>query len=312
MHVLRPTRDGLSIRGACLLVVIAVATGCIAVACGGTGTSAQGTPVVLIVGDSLVAAAATDLTGLSPTRAHTVVLAGIGASPCDLWAGYRASPPFGAGFLSFRAAVLTRRPSAVVLAFTGNPGVSVHACITRPTADYSLSEILSTYRRSLKAMGVFASGRGARVFLSASPARNPSVPEGWVGQTQEGYNGDPAFNAMMSGLASSEGWTYETAAAAAISGPGLGWTTYLPCQPAKGIACIDGRQQVRYGGPDAIHCDAPGSNGIGAPSDGSLRFANGLLTPPLAALGLKPMAEAGSASTTVPRNTCTGPKATTS
>ncbi len=240
-----------------------------------------------------------------------MVLAGVGDSPCDLWSGYRASPPFGDGYLSFRSTVVSERPSVVVLAFTGNPGVSVHACITMPTAPYSLSEILSTYRRSLRAMGAFAAERGAKIFLSASPARNPGVPEGWVHQVQEGYNGDPAFNVMMSGLASSEGWTYETAAAAAISGPGLGWTTYLPCQPAKGIDCIDGRQRVRFGGPDAIHCDAPGSNGTGAPSDGSLRFARGLLTPPLAALGLHALAEVGSGSTTVPTRSCAGPKVTT-
>ena len=265
--------------------------------------------MVLIVGDSLVAAATTELTGLAPSQADTVVLAGIGASPCDLWAGYRAVPPFGTAYLSFRAAVDSKRPNVVVLAFTGNPGVSVHACITNPTTAYSLPEILAAYRRSLSSMGVFAASRGARVFLSATPARNPSVPEGWVGQTQEGYNGDSAFNAMMSELASSEGWTYETDAAAAISGPGLGWTTFLPCQPARGIACIDGHQQVRYGGTDAIHCDAPGSNGTGAPSDGSLRFARGLLTPPLAALGLRPMAEVRS-STTVTGPSCTGPKTT--
>lgn len=267
--------------------------------------------MVLIVGDSLVAAARSDITGLSPTQADTMVLAGVGDSPCDLWSGYRASPPFGDGYLSFRSTVVSERPSVVVLAFTGNPGVSVHACITMPTAPYSLSEILSTYRRSLRAMGAFAAERGAKIFLSASPARNPGVPEGWVHQVQEGYNGDPAFNVMMSGLASSEGWTYETAAAAAISGPGLGWTTYLPCQPAKGIDCIDGRQRVRFGGPDAIHCDAPGSNGTGAPSDGSLRFARGLLTPPLAALGLHALAEVGSGSTTVPTRSCAGPKVTT-
>jgi hypothetical protein len=261
--------------------------------------------VVLIVGDSLVAAATTDLTGLSPPGADTAVLAGIGASPCDLWAGYRASPPFGGGYLSFRAAVGSKRPKEVVFAFTGNPGVSTHACITRPDSAYTLTEILAAYRGSLRAMGAFATGRGARVFLSATPGRNPGVPEGWTGQTQEGYNGDPAFNAMMAALARSEGWTYETNAAAAISGPGLEWTLYLPCQPAKGIACIDGRQQVRYGGPDAIHCDAPGSNGIGTPSDGSLRFAHGLLTPPLAALGLRPLAASGSTTTTtVPPASC--------
>ncbi len=283
-------------------IVVASATA----ACGSAGTGAQDRPVVLIVGDSLVAAATTDVTGLSPPQADTVVLAGIGASPCDLWAGYRASPPFGSGSLSFRAAVDSERPKVVVLAFTGNPGVSAHACITRPTTAYRLSEILAAYRGALRTMGEFASREGARIILSASPARNPDVPEGWTGRAQEGYNGDPAFNSMMSVLASSEGWAYATDAAAAISGPGLGWTMYLPCQPVKGIACIDGHQQVRFGGPDAIHCDAPGSNGIGTPSVGSRRFARGLLTPPLAALGLRPLTQSGS--TTIPSTSCTAPR----
>jgi hypothetical protein len=156
----------------------------------------------------------------------------------------------------------------------------------------------------LSAMGTFAARRGARVFLSASPARNPAVPEGWVHHKEQGYNGDPAFNTMMSGLASSHGWAYDTDAAAAISGPGLGWTTYLPCEPATDMNCIDGHEQVRYGGSDAIHCDAPGSNGFGTPSDGSLRFAHGLLTGPLAALGLQPLEGTASSSTTAPSNRC--------
>ena len=59
-------------------------------------------------------------------------------------------------------------------------------------------------------MGVYATARGARVFLSASPARNPGVPEGWTDGEQHGYNGDPAFNVMMSELASAHRWTVRT------------------------------------------------------------------------------------------------------
>jgi hypothetical protein len=311
MQVGRSQRGRLTVRGVSLLAVTVTVAATLVTACGGPGTGAQGKPVVLVVGDSLVAAAASDLTGLAPPRASTVVLAGIGASPCDLWAGYRASALFGGGYLSFRAAISSERPTAVVLAFTGNPGLSAHACVREPATAYSLSEILSAYRQSLSAMGAFAAGRGVRVFLSASPARNPDVPEGWVDSKQQGYNGDPAFNTMMSRLASSHGWQYTTDAAAAISGPGLGWTMYLPCQPATDMNCIGGHEQVRYGGSDAIHCDAPGSNGIGTPSDGSLRFARGLLTAPLAAVGLRPLEQTPSSSTTAAANRCSTSTSTT-
>ncbi len=302
----------LTLRGLVLIVAAGIGAASLGFACQALVTDARGRPDVLVVGDSLVAAAATDLTDLSPSRTDTAVLAGLGASPCDLWAGYRPSPPPGSGYLSFRNAVDSDRPKAVVLAFSGNPGVSAHACIRAATTAYSLAGILAAYRRSLESMGVYATARGARVFLSASPARNPGVPEGWTDGEQQGYNGDPAFNVMMSELASAHGWTYDTHAAAAISGPGMGWTMYLPCQPASGMTCIDGREQVRYGGPDAIHCDAPGSNGIGTPSDGSIRFAHGLLTEPLSTQGLRPLEETGSDSATVPRKHCSSPASTES
>ena len=259
---------------------------------------------MLVVGDSLVAASSADVVGLSPPGARTATLAGIGASPCDLWAGYRATPMFGGEFLSFRATVRSERPKSVVLAFTGNPGLSAKACITDATGAYRLSDVVSAYRTALSAMGTYASSMGARVYLSATPARNPGVPEGWVDGTQHGYNGDQAFNSMMTELSRSQGWTFDTGAAAAISGPGLGWTLYLPCQPAAGVDCIHGREQVRYGGTDAIHCDAPGTNGPGAPSDGSLRYARGLLTVPLADQGLRPQDRVPTSPSTAPGRSC--------
>jgi hypothetical protein len=283
---------------------MALILGASTIACGSANVSAQGRPALLIVGDSLIAAAMADLKGFTPSGTSTTVLAGVGASPCDLWTGYRAARAFGGGYLSFKATLESERPKAVVLAFTGNPGVSDHACIQKPTTAYSLSTIVATYRRSLTAMGTLAAQTGAHVYLSATPARNPAIPEGWQDQTQHGYNGDPAFNAMMSKLASSKGWTYDTTAAAAISGPGLGWALYLPCQPGTGQSCVDGREQVRYGGSDAIHCDAPGTNGVGAASDGSLRFAHGLLVEPLAGLGLQPLGQVRSSPTTLPQRLC--------
>lgn len=273
----------------------------------GSPSSGQTKPVVLIVGDSLVAAATPDLKGLSPSDMITAVLAGVGASPCDLRAGYQAAPGFGGGYLSFKATMRSVRPKVVVLAFTGNPGVSDQACIRAPAAAYSLSTIVANYRSALRAMGTLATRAGAKVYLSATPARNPDVPEGWQDQSQHGYNGDPAFNTMMSTLASSMGWTFDTAAAAAISGPGLGWALYLPCQPHTSEACVHGREQIRYGGPDAIHCDAPGTNGTGTTSDGSLRFAHGLLVEPLATVGLRPLREINSPPAAATLNRCLSP-----
>jgi hypothetical protein len=264
---------------------------CVTAACGSGAPPARVPPVVLVAGDSLVVAATADLEGFTPPGVHTAVLAGVGASPCDLWAGYRAPKGFGGRYLSFTAALRSNRPKAVVLAFTGNPGTSANACIRHPSTAYRLSTIVSRYRSALLAMGDLAARAGARIYLSATPARNPSVPEGREDGVENGYNGDPAFNAMMSQLAAAERWSYDSDAAAAISGAGLGWTLTLPCQTAAGVPCTGGRQQVRYGGPDAIHCDAPGTNGPEAPSDGSLRFAHGLLVAPLAGLGRRPLDE---------------------
>jgi hypothetical protein len=273
--------------GAILGLVVVLVAATLSVACGSADPVGGGPVAALVVGDSLVAAASADVAGLSPPETRIATLAGIGASPCDLWAGYRATPTLGGELLSFRATVRSERPKSVVLAFTGNPGLSAKACITDATSAYRLSDLVSAYRTALRAMGTYATSMGARVFLSATPARNPSVPEGWVDGSQHGYNGDPALNTMMSELSRSQGWTYDTGAAAAISGPGLGWTLYLPCQPAAAVDCTDGHEQVRYGGADAIHCDAPDTNGPGAPSEGSLRYARGLLTMPLADQGLR-------------------------
>jgi hypothetical protein len=292
-------------RGTTPVAVVVLVAATLSAACGGANTVGRGPVAVLVVGDSLVVAASADVTGLSPPGTRASTLAGIGASPCDLWAGYRAVPTFGGEFLSFRATVGSERPKAVVLAFTGNPGISAKACITDATSAYRLPDVVSAYRTALSAMGTYASAMGSRVFLSATAARNTGVPEGWVDGSQHGYNGDPAFNSMMSELARSHGWTYDTGAAAAISGPGLGWTLYLPCQPAAGVACINGHEQVRYGGPDAIHCDAPGTNGPNAPSRGSLRFARGLVTKPLADQGLRPQDQVRTSPSHVPSPNCT-------
>lgn len=238
---------------------------------------------ILVAGDSLVVAASTDLESEAPAQIKVIPLAALGASPCD----FLATGP-GGGRQSFGTALMEDHPAAVVLAFSGNPGVSTHPCIGNPLDAYTLADLLAAYRPALTTMGEMATRLGARVYLSATPARNPSVPEGWNEGVQHGYNGDVALNAMLKTLAQEKGWTYDDDAARALSGTGQGWTLYLPCLP-EDSACVDGRVQVRLGGSDAIHCDAPGTNGPGAPSAGSRRYAQGLISRPAADLHRGPV-----------------------
>ena len=92
---------------------------------------------------------------------------------------------------------------------------------------------------------------------------------------------------MLQTLARQKGWTYDDDAARSLSGEGLGWALYLPCLLEDGSACISGRVEVRVGGTDPIHCDAPGTNGPASPSAGSQRFARGLFSRPAADLTAK-------------------------
>lgn len=241
-------------------------------------------PTVLVVGDSLLVGAHDAVVELGSGPVRVVDLAGIGASPCDLLPGYRQPETPDGRMLSYQASLDSERPAAVVLAFTGNPGLTRHACVTDPAGPYTLGQLLGAYRDALSTMGRAARRIGARVYLSAVPARNPSAPEGWVRSAQHGYNGDPAFNAMLAALAATEGWRYDADAALALSDANRGWSLYLPCWPAES-GCRNGRIQVRGGGTDPIHCDPPGSNGPGSPSAGSLRYAWGLLYRPLRDLG---------------------------
>lgn len=253
---------------------------------------------VLVVGDSLVVAATPDLYAESSGLAEVSVLAGLGASPCDMLSGYTQPEPLGGGELSYRSALEAAHPKAVVLAFTGNPGVSRHPCVANPSGDYTLGQLLDGYRSALTAMGAMAEAEGALVYLSAAPPRNPAVPEGWQGSVQYGYNGDPEINSMLSDLARAHGWIYDTSAAEAVSGPGMTWSLRLPCLPEDGGSCHDGQVQVRVGGTDAIHHDAPGANGEGTTSAGSLRYAKGLLGHPLADLAVASRSSPGSGAAT--------------
>ena len=264
---------------AALVVAIGVAMGAALRADSGPGGTGA---TVLLAGDSVLAAAGAAAHEQTPRGVRTVVAAGVGFSPCDLWLGGRdgIGPE---GVRSFRRQLEISRPAAVVLAFTGNPGLTGTGCVDART-DYGLTALLDAYRRALDAMGRAAAGAGARVFLAAVPPRNPSVPEGWDGSVQHNFNGDPAFDRVLKSLAQDRHWTYDDGAARALSGPGGSWSEYLPCTPADGAACSDGRVQVRTGAGDAIHCAVPGTRVI---SPGSLRYAFGLLENPLRWLGYR-------------------------
>lgn len=246
-------------------------------------------PAVLVVGDSLVESARSEISAGSAPGTISI-LAANGASPCDVWDGYRPAPSQSDAEISFRATLDFWRPRTVVFAFSGNAGVTGSPCFTAGT-DYRLAGLVAAYRRAIDAMGVYAANRGAAVYLSAAPPRNPAVPEGWVAGVQWGFNGDPAFNDMLSTLAAARGWTYDTGAAARLSGLAGDWTLRLPCVAADGPFCTGGTVQVRYGTTDPIHFDQPGTNGAASPSAGALRFAVGLVTRPLADQGVAALGE---------------------
>jgi hypothetical protein len=243
-------------------------------------------PRVLLVGDSVLLEATGAVAEQAPRSVRVAVLAGIGTSPCDLWVDGRRGHVQG-GLPSLRTVLYQDRPTVVVFAFTGNPGVGDEACVAGSDGYYPLSELIHSYRIALDEMGTAANQMGARVYLAATPPRNPAAPEGWDGTTENNYNGDQAINDMLYSLASTRGWVYDRTAAQQLSSPSGAWTLYLPCQPADGIECVDGLAQVREGGSDAIHCSRPRSDTVRSISSGSLRYAFGLLEQPLRFLGYR-------------------------
>jgi hypothetical protein len=223
---------------------------------------------VLVVGDSVVAQASRAISRWAPRGATVWPMGGLGTAPCDWVRDGPAGTRYGAP--DFYRAVDRDRPAAVVLAFTGNPGLSgaPAGCVDADT-QYPLAALLTSYRKALLEMARYATSRGARVYLAATPPRNPATPPGRYqtapGRWGYGFNGVPALNALLQQLASSpegvrHGWTYDTSAAASVSDPGLTWRLRLACQSWDGAACRDGTVQVRAGGWDSIHLD-PGGHG---------------------------------------------------
>lgn len=230
--------------------------------------SAQTVPhSVLVVGDSVVAQASDAISRWALPGSTVWPMGAMGTAPCDWVDSWRN--PADQLHLSFEQAVDEHHPAAVVLAFSGNPGLSGPAagCVDANT-HYSLAALLASYRWALTDMASYASSQGARVYFSAAPPRNPATPAGAYtaagGRPGYGFNGVPALNTLYQEIVSSpEGtqndWTYDDAAAVAVSDAQLTWQLRLTCMPWDVFACRGGSVQVRAGGLDSIHLDPYGN-----------------------------------------------------
>jgi hypothetical protein len=239
---------------------------------------------VLVIGDSIVAQAQGQTRYWAPPGATVWVAGGSGSAPCDWNAGYR--DPFTRTWFQFSQLIDHYHPGAVVLAFSGNPGLSGPraGCMDGRTR-YSLGALLASYQRALVAMARYASARGVLMYLDASPPRNPATPAGAYrgngGSHEYGFNGVPQLNQMYSAVAASpEGradrWSYDPAAATAVSDPALRWHLTEGCAAWDLTAgnCGSGQQaQVRAGGYDAVHLDRAGA--------GATRYGMAVLRQPL-------------------------------
>ena len=246
--------------------------------------SASPTPrSVLVLGDSVVAQAAKAIEWWTPPGATSWPAGGPGTAPCDWWDG--AANPHSGIDDDLRALVRQLHPSAVVLAFSGNPGLSGPAagCVNANT-HYPLSALLRSYQVDLSQMAAFISSAGARVYFAAAPPRNPATPPGVYvangGLTGYGFNGVPEFNALYQSLVNSpegvrDGWTYDPAAAAAVSNLSLSWQLDETCLPWDAHNCKlpAATVQVRAGGHDSIHLDPWGN--------GATRYGQAIIRKPL-------------------------------
>ena len=233
---------------------------------------------ILVVGDSLMVQAAPALTALEPPGVSVRVASGLGTAPCDWVHGYRDISSH--RLSSFSAVLRHDQPDEVVLAFSGNPGLSGAAagCVDA-SGPYTLSDLLASYRQAIIEMGRQATAAGAAVYLDATPARNPTNPigphRGPSQMVQDGFNGVPELNELFLSLAASplgvaDHWSYDPTGAAALGGQPIGtagttdvvmrWELNLPCRSVPTISCpTDGSVRVRAGGTDAIHLDPDGA-----------------------------------------------------
>ena len=236
---------------------------------------------ILVAGDSLVLQATKALQSWNLPSVSIIADGGAGSAPCDWEKGY--TDPFSGRYIRFSQVIQETQPTAVVFAFTGNPGLEPHStgCINS-SVNYPLSALLASYKKALTELAVYASHHGAQVYISASPPRNPATPAGvYVGAGEEmqyGFNGVPALNRLYERIARSElgqkfHWTFDPYPAEYVSTPALTWRLTERCKPWDMSDCTRIGVRVRSGGLDAIHLD---TNGAGA-----ILYAVGLLKLPL-------------------------------
>ena len=276
----RPRKVGLVLGGTMLCLIFSASVVALVL---NPAPAPQFTPKgpILVVGDSLVMQTTNALRSWAIPSVRIVADGGSGSAPCDWEKGY--TDPYTGRYEKFSQLLQTIRPAAVVLAFTGNPGLgSIARGCVNASVHYTLSALLASYKRALTQMADEASAHGARVYFSASPPRNPATPAGaytdGAKDPEYGFNGVPALNALYEALANSGRgqelhWTFDPYAAQYVSTSSLTWQLTERCLPWDGSMCLNGSVQVRAGGFDAIHLDADGA--------GEALYAIGLVKMPL-------------------------------
>lgn len=236
---------------------------------------------ILVVGDSLVSQATNALRSWNLPLVPIIADGGLGSAPCDWENGF--TDPLTGRYMKFSHLFQMIQPAAVVLAFTGNPGLgSRSAGCVGSSGKYPLSALLTSYKRALTQMARYASDHDAQVYISASPPRNPATPAGtYTGSGRKpeyGFNGVPALNGLYQTMTRSTlgrelRWTYDPYAAQYVSTSSLTWHLTERCMPWDVAKCTKGTVQVRAGGFDAVHLDAKGA--------GAILYAIGLVKMPL-------------------------------
>jgi hypothetical protein len=231
----------------------------------------------------VVAQAASSIQWWTPPGTTAWPAGGPGTAPCDWWDG-QANPHRGIDD-DFRGLVDRLHPSAVVLAFSGNPGLSGTAagCVNA-NIHYSLAALLGSYRGDLLGMARFVSASGARVYFDPAPPRNPATTPGVYvangGVPGYGFNGVTQIDDLYQSLVNSpeglrDGWTYDPAAAMAVSDLSMNWQLRETCAAWDAHHCQlpSATVQVRAGGHDSIHLDPWGN--------GAARYGQAIIRKPL-------------------------------
>jgi hypothetical protein len=260
---MRASRSGigrLAVGGLVLCLVLSVSIVFLVMTPNSLSESNREGPI-LVVGDSLVAQATNALQSWNLPSVPIIAEGGVGSAPCDWAHGY--SDPLTGHHVKFSDLVNRIQPVAVVFAFTGNPGLDSRSngCVNS-SLRYALPSLLSSYERALTEMARYASYHDARVYIAASPPRNPSTPAGSYtgsgGNQEYGFNGVPALNRLFESISRSSlgrelHWSYDRLPAQFVSTSDLNWRRSERCLPWDAGTCTNGTVQVRAGGFDSIH-----------------------------------------------------------